>query len=63
MESKADGSFAISEDTWNETLDRGTEANEYLEEGRLKVFSMSDSFTKFFCNKNYAMCSEVVVIL
>ena len=44
-ESKADGSFAISEDTWNEPLGRGTEiklhlrdeAKEYLEEGKLKV--------------------------
>ncbi|VAI81318.1 unnamed protein product [Triticum turgidum subsp. durum] len=43
-ESKADGSFAISEDTWNEPLGRGTEiklhlrdeAKEYLEEGKLK---------------------------
>lgn len=44
-ESKADGAFAISEDTWNEPLGRGTEirlhlrdeAGEYLEEGKLKV--------------------------
>lgn len=44
-ESKADGSFAISEDTWNEPLGRGTEirlhlrdeAGEYLEESKLKV--------------------------
>ncbi|XAR64202.1 hypothetical protein NMG60_11024455 [Bertholletia excelsa] len=43
-ESKADGSFAISEDTWNEPLGRGTEiklhlreeAGEYLEESKLK---------------------------
>ncbi|RLM56117.1 hypothetical protein C2845_PM10G21430 [Panicum miliaceum] len=43
-ESKADGSFAISEDTWNEPLGRGTEirlhlrdeAKEYLEEDKLK---------------------------
>ncbi|KAK6277939.1 hypothetical protein POUND7_018262 [Theobroma cacao] len=43
-ESKADGAFAISEDTWNEPLGRGTEirlhlrdeAQEYLEEGKLK---------------------------
>lgn len=43
-ESKADGSFAISEDEWNEPLGRGTEirlhlrdeAKEYLEEGKLK---------------------------
>jgi len=43
-ESKADGAFAISEDTWNEPLGRGTEirlhlrdeAGEYLEEGKLK---------------------------
>uniref|UniRef100_J3MHP1 Uncharacterized protein n=1 Tax=Oryza brachyantha TaxID=4533 RepID=J3MHP1_ORYBR len=43
-ESKADGSFAISEDTWNEPLGRGTEirlhlrdeAKEYLEEDNLK---------------------------
>lgn len=44
-ESKADGAFAISEDTWNEPLGRGTEirlhlreeAKEYLEESKLKV--------------------------
>lgn len=44
-ESKADGSFAVSEDTENEPLGRGTEirlhlrdeAKEYLEEGKLKV--------------------------
>ncbi|XP_068639941.1 endoplasmin homolog [Aristolochia californica] len=43
-ESKADGAFAISEDTWNEPLGRGTEiklhlrdeASEYLEEEKLK---------------------------
>ncbi|KAE8659853.1 Endoplasmin-like protein [Hibiscus syriacus] len=43
-ESKADGAFSISEDTWNEPLGRGTEirlhlrdeAQEYLEEGKLK---------------------------
>lgn len=43
-ESKADGAFAISEDTWNEPLERGTEirlhlrdeAGEYLEESKLK---------------------------
>ncbi|QHN93249.1 uncharacterized protein DS421_17g591080 [Arachis hypogaea] len=43
-ESKADGAFAISEDTWNEPLGRGTEirlhlrdeAGEYLEEHKLK---------------------------
>lgn len=43
-ESKADGAFAISEDTWNEPLGRGTEirlhlrdeAREYLEESKLK---------------------------
>ncbi|KAJ8439823.1 hypothetical protein Cgig2_029083 [Carnegiea gigantea] len=43
-ESKADGAFAISEDTWNEPLGRGTEirlhlreeAGEYLDEGKLK---------------------------
>ncbi|KAB1200709.1 hypothetical protein CJ030_MR0G006545 [Morella rubra] len=42
-ESKADGAFAISEDTWNEPLGRGTEiklhlreeAGEYLEESKL----------------------------
>lgn len=44
-ESKADGAFAISEDTWNEPLGRGTEirlhlkeeAGEYVEEYKLKV--------------------------
>ncbi|KAL5557863.1 hypothetical protein UlMin_034074 [Ulmus minor] len=43
-ESKADGAFAISEDTWNEPLGRGSEirlhlrdeAGEYLEESKLK---------------------------
>ncbi|XP_057490061.1 endoplasmin homolog [Actinidia eriantha] len=43
-ESKADGAFAISEDTWNEQLGRGTEvrlhlreeAGEYAEESKLK---------------------------
>jgi heat shock protein beta len=43
-ESKADGAFAVSEDTWNEPLERGTEirlhlreeAGEYLEESKLK---------------------------
>ncbi|KAF9622771.1 hypothetical protein IFM89_034006 [Coptis chinensis] len=43
-ESKADGAFAISEDSWNEPLGRGTEirlhlreeAGEYLEEDKLK---------------------------
>lgn len=43
-ESKADGAFAISEDTWNEPLGRGTEikihlkeeASEYVEEYKLK---------------------------
>ncbi|KAJ8762307.1 hypothetical protein K2173_007464 [Erythroxylum novogranatense] len=43
-ESKADGAFAISEDTWNEPLGRGTEirlhlrdeAGEYLEQSKLK---------------------------
>ncbi|CAN6481323.1 unnamed protein product [Victoria cruziana] len=43
-ESKADGQFAVSEDTWNEPLGRGTEirlhlreeAGEYLEEEKLK---------------------------
>ncbi|KAJ0085523.1 hypothetical protein Patl1_09530 [Pistacia atlantica] len=43
-ESKADGAFAISEDTWNEPIGRGTEirlhlreeAGEYLEESKLK---------------------------
>lgn len=44
-ESKADGAFAVSEDTENEPLGRGTEirlhlkeeAGEYLEEDKLKV--------------------------
>jgi heat shock protein beta len=44
-ESEADGAFAISEDTWNEPLGRGTEirlhlkeeAGEYAEEFKLKV--------------------------
>jgi len=51
-ESKADGAWAISEDTWNEPLGRGTEirlqirdeAGEYLEDKNLKVsvFNMLD---------------------
>ncbi|RWW87081.1 hypothetical protein BHE74_00004117 [Ensete ventricosum] len=49
-ESKADGAFAISEDTWNEPLGRGTEirlhlrdeAKEYLEEDKLKVGAYYD---------------------
>lgn len=44
-ESKADGAFAVSEDTENEPLERGTEirlhlkeeAGEYLQEDKLKV--------------------------
>ncbi|OMO87432.1 Heat shock protein Hsp90 [Corchorus capsularis] len=50
-ESKADGAFAISEDTWNEPLGRGTEirlhlreeAQEYLEESKLKGLVDSDT--------------------
>ncbi|CAB4296149.1 unnamed protein product [Prunus armeniaca] len=46
-ESKADGSFVVSEDTYNEPLGRGTEirlhlreeAGEYLEESKLKKYS------------------------
>ncbi|KAK1368053.1 hypothetical protein POM88_034145 [Heracleum sosnowskyi] len=46
-ESKVDGAFAISEDTWNEPLGRGTEirlhlreeAGEYAEESKLKCCS------------------------
>jgi HSP90 family molecular chaperone len=46
-ESKADGSFAISENAWNVPLGCGTEmklhlldeAKEYWEEGKLKVSS------------------------
>ena len=52
-ESKADGSFAVSEDTENEALGRGTEirlhlreeAKEYLEEGKLKV-----TYSSYFIN-------------
>ena len=48
-ESKADGAFAISEDTWNEPLGRGTEirlhlrdeAGEYAEESKLKVRNLT----------------------
>ena len=44
-ESKADGAFTISEDTWNEPLERGTEIRlhlreeigEYIEESKLKL--------------------------
>lgn len=55
-ESKADGQFAISEDTWNEPLGRGTEirlhlreeAGEYLEESKLKVSLSLVSFSVFY---------------
>lgn len=55
-ESKADGAFAISEDTWNEPLGRGTEiklhlreeAGEYLEESKLTVRKL-----KMFPYKNF----------
>lgn len=44
-ESKADGAFAISEDSWNEPIGRGTEirlhlrdeAGEYVDQYKLKV--------------------------
>lgn len=49
-ESKADGSFVVSEDTFNEPLGRGTEirlhireeAGEYLEESKLKVSELKN---------------------
>lgn len=57
-ESKADGAFAISEDTWNEPLGRGTEirlhlrdeAQEYLEEGKLKVSLNFFSHYLLYCS-------------
>ncbi|CAN1323019.1 Endoplasmin homolog [Linum perenne] len=56
-ESKADGAFAISEDTWNEPLGRGTEirlhlreeAGEYLEESKLKVSIFKGNSSPLFC--------------
>lgn len=60
-ESKADGAFAISEDTWNEPIGRGTEiklhlreeAGEYLEESKLKVRMLEifdhKQFSCLFC--------------
>ena len=62
-ESKADGKFAVSEDTWNEPLGRGTEirlhlrdeAGEYLEESKLKVshilitLEVKSSFISEYC--------------
>lgn len=56
-ESKADGAFAISEDTWNEPLGRGTEirlhlreeGGEYLQEDKLKVSVVSLSYEYIFC--------------
>ena len=71
-ESKADGSFAISEDTWNEPLGRGTEirlhlrdeAKEYLEEDKLKVLpyyllSLLVRLIGFCCK--YIMCTKFAV--
>ena len=51
-ESKADGKFTVSEDTWNEPLGRGTEirlhlrddAGGYLEGSKLKVTNRIDKF-------------------
>lgn len=55
-ESKADGSFVVSEDTYNEPLGRGTEirlhlreeAGEYLEESKLKVSGSPFYFISIF---------------
>ncbi|CAB4265557.1 unnamed protein product [Prunus armeniaca] len=54
-ESKADGSFVVSEDTYNEPLGRGTEirlhlreeAGEYLEESKLKLVKKYSEFINF----------------
>lgn len=66
-ESKADGAFAISEDTYNEPMGRGTEirlhlreeAGEYLEESKLKVKfdgTLVVYYMVFSCLKNIKCC-------
>ncbi|MQM09495.1 hypothetical protein Taro_042370 [Colocasia esculenta] len=67
-ESKADGSFAISEDTWNEPLGRGTEirlhlrdeAKEYLEEDKLK--DLVKKYSEFINFPIYLWASKEVEI-
>ncbi|KAK1400786.1 hypothetical protein POM88_000391 [Heracleum sosnowskyi] len=57
-ESKADGAFAMSEDTWNEPLGRGTEirlhpreeAGEYTEESKFKNSHSSSPLSIFHLN-------------
>ncbi|KAG5552071.1 hypothetical protein RHGRI_010230 [Rhododendron griersonianum] len=56
-ESKADGTFTVSEDPWNEPLGRGTEirlhlreeAGEYLEESKLKGLGFGVSPSAVVC--------------
>ncbi|XP_030541425.1 endoplasmin homolog isoform X2 [Rhodamnia argentea] len=65
-ESKADGAFAISEDTWNEPLGRGTEiklhlreeAAEYLEESKLK--DLVKKYSEFISFPIYLWASKEV---
>ncbi|KAL9445847.1 hypothetical protein AB3S75_013685 [Citrus x aurantiifolia] len=65
-ESKADGAFAISEDTWNEPLGRGTEirlhlrdeAGEYLEESKLK--ELVQKYSEFINFPIYIWASKEV---
>nr|DAD46802.1 TPA_asm: hypothetical protein HUJ06_016739 [Nelumbo nucifera] len=67
-ESKADGSFAISEDVWNEPLGRGTEirlhlreeAGEYLEEFKLK--ELVKKYSEFINFPIYIWASKEVEV-
>ncbi|XP_010246858.1 PREDICTED: endoplasmin homolog [Nelumbo nucifera] len=67
-ESKADGSFAISEDVWNEPLGRGTEirlhlreeAGEYLEEDKLK--ELVKKYSEFINFPIYIWASKEVEV-
>ncbi|KAJ4840684.1 heat shock protein 90 [Turnera subulata] len=67
-ESKADGAFAISEDTWNEPLGRGTEirlhlrneAGEYLEESKLK--DLVKKYSEFINFPIYLWASKEVEV-
>ncbi|GAB2269649.1 Heat shock protein 90 [Dionaea muscipula] len=69
-ESKADGSFAVSEDEWNEPLGRGTEirlhlrdeAGEYLEESKLKVRLISLGTLSTYCNVPYPISFHCYVL-
>ncbi|XP_057973178.1 endoplasmin homolog [Malania oleifera] len=67
-ESKADGSFAVSEDVWNEPLGRGTEiklhlrdeAGEYLEETKLK--NLVRKYSEFINFPIYIWASKEVEV-